>query len=249
MSKVGIIGCGVVGMALEKVLVFLDHEVLTFDKYKECSAKNIRDLFDTEVIFICLPTPDSHDGPNMSAFDEIMPQLSGYDGIVVIKSTVLPGTASNYKWIHNLKIVSNPEFLREKHAAYDSMINRIVIGGIKEEAQKVLKLFENLNVPKIIFNDNTTAEIVKYMCNCFLATKVVFANEFYKLCRSYGVDYDEMIKGVTSDPRIGESHSKINEIHGYDGHCFPKDMHAMSLANNFIKFIHEQNIINTKAKT
>ena len=160
-------------------------------------------------------------------------QLCKKDKIIVIKSTVPPGTTENWnKKYKNIRIVFNPEFLTEANSIEDfKNQNRIVIGGPRNSATKVRRLYKKVfpKVP-IIKTSSSIAETVKYFTNCFLATKVSFANEMYEICQGLDIDYDKVIEYAQYDTRIGKSHLEVpgpDGDFGYGGHCFPKDIQAL----------------------
>ena len=153
--------------------------------------------------------------------------------VIVVKSTIPPGTTSKWnKMFNNIDIVFNPEFLTEANAINDfKNQNRIIIGGPKKSASKVRRLFvKAFPKVKIIKTDSTYAEMVKYVTNCFLATKVSFANEMYEICNYLSIDYDKVIEYAMHDERLGYSHWSVpgpDGDFGYGGHCFPKDVKAL----------------------
>lgn len=247
MAKILVIGVGVVGTTVMNGLKYLGHEVEGWDKYKSRYSYNLESkVKDALFIFVCVPTPTNDAGIDLSAVDETMQQLQSknFRGIVILKSTVLPGTACEMRLKYNLKIVSNPEFLTEKHASLDFLQNRVVLGGNVYDCKEVENVvYSGLKgkVQFFIYPQNSMAEAIKYMANCFLSTKVVFANEFNNLCKIWGIEYDQIIAGLAADPRIGGSHLSINDIGGYGGHCFPKDMKAIAKISPFIAQIDAYN--------
>lgn len=194
-----------------------------------------------DVIFIATGTPMSESGAAdlsqvrsaIAWIEKVQPAR----GVVVMKSTVPPGTGLRMQQIlqesTNLHYVSNPEFLREGQAVTDWFNpDRIVIGSDDEEAiQTVVSLYDNIVAP-IMITDTTSAEMVKYASNAFLATKISFINEIAALCDRVGGMVDEVAKGIGLDARIGKSFLQAGV--GYGGSCFPKDVKALdhvSLAN------------------
>ena len=119
---------------------------------------------------------------------------------IIIKSTIPPGTTE--RWNHrfeSLNIVFNPEFLTERNAIKDyENQNRIILGGVRPATTELKRVFSKV-FPKahIIKTDSTHAEMVKYLTNTFLATKVSFANEMYSLCNQLNVDYDKVVEYAT----------------------------------------------------
>ena len=167
--------------------------------------------------------------------EKVFGELNEYGKkIIILKSTVPPGTcnviADKYP---NLDVVFNPEFLTEANAVKDFIEqDRIVLGCDSNETfETVEALFRVVfkSIP-ILKTDRKTAEMVKYITNCFLATKVSFANNVYDICKKSGIDYNEMVDIVKYDKRIGSSHWMVpgpDGDRGYGGHCFPKDMKAL----------------------
>ncbi len=202
------------------------------------------------IYFVCLPTPMNEDGSaDISIVEGVLKQLSEIEGdrIAVIKSTVPPGTTEYWNEMFkntSLRVIFNPEFLREA-TALDDMRNqdRIVLGGPRPHINKVKQFFESAfpNVP-IIKTSSTTAEMVKYVTNIHLAVKVALANEFYQVCNALdekgaNIDYDKVIEYATMDCRLGKSHWKVpgpmpaddtgNPAFGFGGSCFIKDLNAL----------------------
>ncbi|MBM4168005.1 MAG: UDP-glucose/GDP-mannose dehydrogenase family protein [Ignavibacteria bacterium] len=192
-----------------------------------------------DVIFLCLPTPESEDGSaDLSRVIDVVTKIADLteDGkIIVSKSTVPVGTANKIKEILSEKgkgsiaVVSNPEFLKEGAAVQDSLKpDRIIIGTTDERAIAVMNElygpFVRTGNP-IIVMDERSAEMTKYAANAFLATKISFMNELANLCERTGADVDWVRKGMGFDPRIGQQFLFAGV--GYGGSCFPKDVKAL----------------------
>ena len=255
---IGVVGNGIVGNA---VFQGMKHafNVVVYDKdlsktEADCMPYNLRTLFKEspyeaivslcKVIFVCVPTPMNDDGScNTSIVESVVEDIDNYaydideEPIVVIKSTVPPGTTDelNAKY-SNVSVVFNPEFLKESSAVEDfKNQDRIIIGGNHSATREVKQLFQKAypNVPTTK-TSATIAEMVKYVTNCFLATKVGFANEIYQICQKVGIDYDKVIEYATKDERLGSSHWAVpgpDGLLGFGKTCFPKDINAlMSLA-------------------
>jgi UDPglucose 6-dehydrogenase len=125
-----------------------------------------------------------------------------------------------------------PEFLTEKNAKLDMLTqSRIILGGYIDLTLKVESLFEaRFGNKHYILTDSTSAELIKYMSNNFLTVKTAFFNEYYDLAKELDANWNTIVEGVTSDPRIGNSHSKVpghDGKRGFGGTCFPKDINAM----------------------
>ena len=234
--KIGIVGQGFVGSAVFEG--FKKHfNVETFDLNKKSTCSNLQELIHkSDYIFICLPTPmeltgKCHTGILESVIKEI--NTVSKNKILIVKSTIPPGTTEKWnKKYKNVKIFFNPEFLTEANALDDyKNQNRIILGGPRRANSKVKLLFAKAfpKVP-IIHTSSTYAEMVKYITNCFLSTKVSFANEIYQICEKLDVDYDKVIEYAKHDERLGYSHWNVpgpDGDFGFGGHCFPKDMEAM----------------------
>lgn len=237
MKTVGIVGQGFVGSSVKEGLKKY-FKIETYDLLPEKSTvKTIEDLFNkSDILFVCLPTPMKLTGEcDIKIVDSVFSELNSYGNkTVILKSTVPPGTCDGLaEKYSNLDVVFNPEFLTEANAVED-FINqdRIVLGGDSDEVLKdVEEVFSSAfkSVP-IIKTDRKTAEMVKYVTNCFLATKVSFANNIYDICKKSNINYNQMIDIVKFDKRVGDSHWMVpgpDGDRGYGGHCFPKDMKAL----------------------
>jgi len=235
---IGIIGQGFVGNAVyQKFKNYYD--ILTYDLDESKSNSTLNQISEKcETIFICLPTPMDEDGRcNVSIVELELVGLNTHNTNntknIVIKSTVSPGTTERWnRQYKNLNIVFNPEFLTERNAVKDyENQSRIILGGPRPATTEIKQIFSKVfPLAHIIKTDSTHAEMVKYLTNSFLATKVSFANEMYEICEGVGVDYDKVIEYATQDERLGNSHWNVpgpDGDFGYGGHCFPKDVKAL----------------------
>jgi UDPglucose 6-dehydrogenase len=153
--------------------------------------------------------------------------------LIAVKSTIPPGTTTKLnKEYPQFDIVFNPEFLTEANFIEDfKNQNRIIIGGPRP-ATTTLRQVYSLVFPEatIVKTGSKTAEMVKYMTNSFLATKVSFANEMYQICGRLGIDYDKVVEYSIYDERLGKSHWAVpgpDGHYGFGGSCFPKDINAL----------------------
>jgi UDPglucose 6-dehydrogenase len=193
-------------------------------------------LADTEIIVVAVGTPQGDDGAaDLSYLKQAAQDISAYvtpGTIIVIKSTVPVGTNDLVKKMIEeqcgfpVKMVSNPEFLRQGSAIEDTMkADRIIIGSESSEAAgKIRDMYQPLNVP-VILTSTRSAEMIKYASNAFLATKISYINEIANLCEAVGADVTDVAKGMGKDKRIGEAF--LNAGIGYGGSCFPKDVKAL----------------------
>jgi UDPglucose 6-dehydrogenase len=239
MAKVGIIGWGVVGQAVGEGFASRgSNKIFWCDKYKKGPYSQAKVISESEFIFICVPTPMFSDGSgiDLSVVEEVVatiaPKISDTDKILVIKSTVIPGTTASFKKkFPKVNFAMNPEFLTEADASRDFLHpDRIIIGALSQPVcERLVRLYRDLLGPqaKVFITDTNTAEMVKYMSNVFLATKVIFANEMYKLCTALGINYEEVRNMVAADKRVGESHLSVTTLRGFGGKCFPKDTVAL----------------------
>jgi UDPglucose 6-dehydrogenase len=246
MEKIGVIGQGFVGTAVKEGMKnFFD--VRTFDINGKCNEPTLDSLIkNVNETFLCLPTPMKKSGEcDLSIVKECLTRLSVVveyyskkDFIVIIKSTIPPGTTEklNQEFPH-IHIAFNPEFLTEANAIEDyKNQNRIIIGADRPYSSRVKQIFAKV-FPKIpiIKTSSTIAETIKYVTNTFLAMKVSYANEIYQLCEKLGVDYDKVIEYARYDDRLGNSHWAVpgpDGDFGFGGHCFPKDIAALSYVAN-----------------
>tara|TARA_A100001011_G_scaffold70240_1_gene71859 strand:- start:38454 stop:39317 length:864 start_codon:yes stop_codon:yes gene_type:complete len=244
MKNIGIVGRGFVGSAVEFGFgAQTGCDWATLRVHDKDPLKSLHSLEETvnesEFIFVSVPTPSNHDNSiNVDiiykVFEDINQVNRRDDNIFLLRSTVVPGTCQKLAEKYpKLNIVFNPEFLTERSAKFD-FINqsRYVIGGDKKSSEKVGKLFrkrfgESIAIIETNFN---TAEMIKYMCNCFFATKVSFLNEMRLVADKSGVDWDIAVEGFVRDGRIGHSHLQVpgpDGRWGFGGSCFPKDVRAM----------------------
>lgn len=234
MANIGIIGYGVVGKAMEYGFKGKENTIRAYDKFKNLSPLEVV-VRNSEFVFVCLPTPYNSNGIDLSIMDENIGQIAKEadktNKAVVIKSSVVPGTTRNYqKRYPNTRFAFNPEFLTEANYLEDFVnADRIIIGADNDHTRLMVADLYRDRFPKtpMFLTDPTTAEMVKYMANCFLATKVIFGNEMFELCQALGIHYDEVKNMVVADKRIGSSHLNVTSDRGFGGKCFPKDVAAM----------------------
>lgn len=219
--------CPIVEEGLPQVLAAgLDQSRLSFTTEAEaCAAASI--------IFLCLPTPASPSGhPDLSAIEVACANISrvaAEGAIVVCKSTVAVGTNKKIQqWLgrSDLRVASNPEFLREGTALSDFLQpDRVVIGTTDAQAAEVLRLLYRDISDDINIVGLTEAELIKYAANAFLATKLSYVNEIARICAATDADSAAVLSGVGSDHRI--SAQFLNPGPGWGGSCFPKDTLAL----------------------
>ena len=198
----------------------------------------------TEVTFICVGTPSQQDGSIDLAF--VRSAAAGIGRVlkdksdghtVIVKSTVLPGTTegvvlpileveSGKQAFVDFGLASNPEFLREGSALSDFFAPDRIVIGISDDRSRLLleELYAPIDCPKM-YTAILVAEMIKYVSNAFLATKVSFANEIGNICKRMGIDTAEVFRGVGMDHRINPAFFQSGI--GFGGSCFPKDVRAL----------------------
>lgn len=201
-------------------------------------------VVNSEIIFLCLPTPPQEDGSAdlqyvLKVADDIGDILNRHKPqefkVIVDKSTVPIGTSERVtaviaaKYDGEFTVASNPEFLREGFAVEDSLRpDRVVIGTSDARATEALtNLYEPfvLSGNPIIIMDERSAEITKYAANSHLAMRISFMNDLANLCEILGANIDNVRRGIGSDSRIGKKFLFAGT--GYGGSCFPKDVKAL----------------------
>lgn len=244
MKHIGIIGRGFVGSAVEfgfsPQTGCYDVSVKIYDKDPSKSVNTLEETVnDSDIIFLSVPTPSNEDGSiNLdileSALSDVDRVNTRTDNIVLIRSTVVPGTTKQFQAkFPKLNLVFNPEFLTEKSAKFD-FINqaRVVLGGQYEYTSKVADLYKQRfgHTQTVIQTDWQTAELIKYMNNCYFAMKVSFLNEMKLVAEACQANWEDAKEGFVRDGRVGHSHMNVpghDGKLGFGGSCFPKDIQAM----------------------
>lgn len=239
--KIGIVGRGFVGNAMYENFKG-KFEVQSFDLVPEKSdTDSLASLVNwADVIFVCVPTPMSEDGSCDTAMVEsvvLATSVVSKEKIVVIKSTVPPGTTAKLGKEYGIKTAFNPEFLTEANAIMDFKFQPLIVVGADDEetSKKVWEVYysyisQNHYMPQMKSCTTAEAEMFKYLTNSFLATKVIFANEIKKLCDKVGIEYNNVADIAKLDSRLGKTHWKVpgpDGKLGYGGSCFPKDVNAL----------------------
>ena len=237
--NIGIIGYGFVGQAVANGFQIASGEkdsIRYYDKYKD--TLTLKEVIEkSEFIFVCLPTPmlEDESGIDLSIIEEMMEEITkltdNTDKIIVIKSTIVPGTTNKFvdKYPKS-NIAFNPEFLTEANFLEDFLnADRTIIGASSDLVSRRLAVIFKQRFPKtVIFQtDTTTAEAVKYFANAYLSMKVTFANFFYDYCQKIGIKYEEVKRMAAADKRIVDSHLDVTTMRGFGGKCFPKDLVAL----------------------
>lgn len=230
MSKVSIYGLGYVGSGMLKVFPNAGRYDPRLGFYD--------DEPDADLHIICVPTPQSTDGTcDISAVEDVLNRIP-QGALVLIKSTVPPGTTHELA-TRGWRIVFSPEYMGEGGYyvppqfpdPYSPVSHGfMVLGGAKDDCSAVVDIFIRVMGPTTRFRlmASREAETVKYFENAFLALKVVFANEMRRFCEQIGANYHVVREGWLDDPRVGTSHSAAwGAARAFDGKCLPKDLAAL----------------------
>lgn len=223
-----IIGYGVVGHNLDKELSVLDCDVV--DKFKPdvTTKKNIQYDFG----FVCVDTPLNGDVVDTTEVENAIRENDCK--IYIIKSTCVVGMVDTIKNLTQKRVVFSPEYYGGTQHCNNFDFDFTIIGGNVEDCLQVQQLLQNVYDArhKFYITDSKTAEMVKFMENSWLATKVTFCCDFYRACKKAGVNYEQVRELFVADPRVNPSHTFVYAGHPYfDSHCLNKDV--PSVANQF----------------
>ena len=234
--KLGIIGKGFVGSAVANGFDKDCEQIIVDPKYTD---NTIEHVLECKITFLCVPTPVSEDGScDVSIAKDVLTELDRhqYKNVVVIKNTIIPDYLHKFKKTYDLKMVYNPEFLTEANADEDFKNPPFqVFGGKWKDCEVVEKAYLRHSSVKIVPTfkvDLTTASLLKYTINSWLATKVTFFNEL-KILHELGtsmVSWEQFTDMLSRDERVGKTHLQVpgpDGKYGFGGHCFPKDTEAL----------------------
>ena len=237
--KIGVIGLGVVGSAIFDVLNDKGFEIVGYDKYKEINNINI--CLETDILYLCLPTPYCKDKNDydLEPIDDVLSRLSNlnYQGSVLIKSTVNPGTSEYFSIkYNNLDIIHNPEFLTARNAREDfKNQSQIVLGKTEacsnDSYEKVKNFYQNTWYGAIISLCKAgESEAMKLGCNTFYAVKIQYLTELYLLCQKCNLNFETVKSMMLINGGISPNYTSVPGHDGsisYSGMCFPKDTNAL----------------------
>jgi len=242
--KIGIMGAGVVGGALawaiEKrdVNVGLIEDVYMYDPNVH-PQNDVHPLLDTDIVFICVPTPSDSGEQDISAVGDCLYKLTEYNGVVAIKSTITPDNLGELVEVHDhLRIAANPEFLTEANANADCVNAQFHIIGANDSTihQVLFYLYTSLWPRSIVHMTSLrSAMMAKYVINSFLATKVAFMNEMARLWDRVSdgepAQWQDIAYMLKFDERMGGTHMDVpgpDGKPGFGGKCLPKDTKAFA---------------------
>lgn len=230
--KIGIIGHGVVGRGMEKLLH--KFEVVVYDVKTQPDRSLLKNI---DLAIICVPTNMKDDGDcDISIVEDVVSWIEA--PLILIKSTIPPGTTRYLREKYKKAVNFSPEYMGESSYftpfwKYPDPQNAeshtfVIVGG--GEASEILNVFmQVMSVDtKYLITTPEEAELTKYMENSFFATKVAFCNEFFDIAKVFGVDYKRLRELWLQDPRINPNHTLVFENkRGFGGKCFPKDLNAI----------------------
>ena len=238
--KLGIIGQGFVGSAVSNGFSKDTERFIVDPKFTDNTLQDLVN-WEAEIIFVCVPTPqqDTHLDVDTYIAREVLRELDKleYKGVVVVKSTITPHHLKQFKTLFStLRLVYNPEFLTEANSLQDFINpNMQILGGELHDCIEVEQAYIHHSKVKIVptfKTDLTSASLIKYTINSWLATKVTFFNELFHLHQSSDAEtsWEQFTDMLKRDPRVGDSHMQVpgpDGQFGFGGHCLPKDTKAL----------------------
>lgn len=239
MKKVAIIGgkTGYVGKAYAKLFP----NSIIYDRDNAIESRKEVNACDLGIV--CVGTPMNEDGScNTQYVEETVAWLE--TPLILIKSTIPPGTTKRLKQATGKRICHSPEYVGEggyyipfwlyPHPNEPQHHTFMIVGGDPEDREGILDIFYPiLGATKTYLQvSETTSEIIKYMENCAIATKVTLCNEFYNICEAFGEQYSQVREGFILDKRQGEMFTLVyKNRRGFDGKCLPKDVRSIIKAS------------------
>lgn len=242
--QIALIGKGYVGQAYKKLFP----DAIFYNRHRDNIQLSRKEVNSCELAIICVPTKMNEDGScDTSIVEEVVGWLK--TPLILIKSTVPPGTTKTLKKITGKRICHSPEYVGEggyfvpfwqyPHPTEPIYHNFMIIGGDQQDREDILQFFYPvLGATKTYYQvDETTSELIKYMENAAIATKVILCNEFYNIAKAFGVNYSQVREGFVLDERQGKMFTTVyKDRRGFDGKCLPKDVTAIARASEKIGY-------------
>ena len=232
-NKIGVIGMGVVGQAVAKGFAPY-YQVLAYDTHSKRTKCKYNELRQAELIFVCVPTLNIGHQQSLKHVHDAVEKLHAlpYTGLVILKSTVLPGTTADLEHHYPaLKIIHNPEFLSEATAGVDfAAQKKVILGGQARHFPLAEAAYRKLNAGmEFIKLPSKESEMAKYIANVFFASKVTIFNEFFDICQEHKINFNDAKEAaIHATGWIAPDHTNVPGRHGrgFGGMCFPKDLEA-----------------------
>lgn len=232
--KIAVVGMGVVGTHMAADIERAGNECVKYDiAVRPGVTWATREQVNAcDAAFVCVSTPPAADGScDLRAIDEVFSWLRV--PVAIIRSTIPPGMTDGLWQDYGVTVAFSPEFIGEGvNAPYNAMRQPpfLIVGGRPSARQAAMNVYAHLYNAECAFigMSAVSAEVAKYTENYFLATKVTLFNEVYDICQKVGADFSDVVAGVTSDYRIGRSHTHVYpDNRGWGGRCLPKDTAAL----------------------
>jgi len=257
--KIAIIGHGFVGKAVDFGFTHNDLEKIIIDPKDGTDIDDLK-YMDLDAAFICVPTPMSNDGSiNGSIVTDVVDFLKKNTNTlaIIVKSTITPDIIDELQQDdHGDLVVYNPEFLTERNYANDFIHPDFhILGGDREKCEYVLNLYtkySRCNTCPVHYMSGKEASFVKYGINSYLASKVLWFNQFYDIVNENDCNYNIILKAITNDNRITESHTQVpghDNKRGFGGACFPKDTAAFLNFNKSFTILREIITVNNAMRS
>lgn len=238
MTKINIIGHGFVGKAVDYAFNSDMVEKTIIDPKYNNSVEDVPAGLRDDVSFVCVPTPMGDNGViDSTILENVVSYLKqNTKGLIIVKSTVIPEIIERLgEGDGGSRVVYNPEFLREATATADVIEPAMhIFGGVRENTERAERLFQDYSLCKaapVYHMTLAEASFVKYGINSFLASKVLWFNQFYDVVKKNNSNYGTIARAIATDPRIGYSHIMApgpDGKRGFGGACFPKDTSAFN---------------------
>jgi UDPglucose 6-dehydrogenase len=241
--RIGIIGLGFVGSAIKDSMAYMHQDLVLVDTDPTRASGTYEDLKSCEGIFVCVPSPQGEDGKcDTTILESVLDQLKDYEGVIISKTTAPPDVYERLGKEY-MNLVHVPEFLTAANAPRDYVNGRFAIvgGNTRAYMNEALRIIEysQKKLNRAQFCTLKEASLAKYTINTYLATKVIFMNEMYRLAEKTGAKYNAIADMIQMDLRIGNSHLNVpgpDGSFGFGGMCFPKDTAAL------LKFAEENDV-------
>lgn len=243
-KKIGIIGYGYVGKAFSAMVKDF-YEVYIYDpnpEYQHFSSEDREKINTCDLAVVCVPTPSNPDGScDISIVEDVISWLK--TDLVLIKSTIAPGTTDYLSEKYGRDIVFSPEYVGEGKYQVSSRLDFqsdmkktpfLILGGPELDAERILDLLVPILGPEKTYYTCRAieAEIIKYMENTYFAAKITFAQEMYDICQQMDASWYKVWQGWALDPRVDIMHTAVfPENRGFGGKCLPKDVNALVKAS------------------